>query len=394
MIDCKSKMFKSLALMVISVLVTLLVSEVIMHMFYGIPSTEMAHFSLSKSKYYQRDDELGWVPRKNIRGVHNKKGSFSTTFQTNSRGLRDKEYKLNKPDGVKRIVVLGDSFTWGYGVNDDEIYTERLESKLPDTEVINLGVTAYNLRKEFNYLKHEGLKYHPDMVIVGFCLNDICPKDTNRDKRSLDSNANVSKETIPKQSNNEARSFKLLKYLKEHIIQKSALCAFINDRINTNKSLVKFFAYLCIKPPLTGFSKLDGNLAPALLEYPNSLVESWETVKSELLQLKRFTTDMGIRLIIAAIPSAQSIQDKTFEHTIAFSVFETKDFDLDKPYRLLKDFTDDENIEIVIPVRAFRKIHKEGRMLYLTRDMHLNAAGHELLASVISDYLNKESTSR
>ncbi len=380
--------------MVISVLVTLLLSEVIIRIFYGIPPSEITHFSLSKSKYYQRDDELGWVPRKNIRGVHSKKGSFSTTFQTNSRGLRDKEYKLNKPDGVKRIVVLGDSFTWGFGVNDDEIYTERLESMLPNTEVINLGVTAYNLRREFNYLKHEGIKYSPDMVIVGVCLNDICSTDTKRNNGNLDSNTDVGIDMMSKQSNTEAHSFKLLKYLKEYIIQKSALCTFINDRINTNKSLVKFLANLGIKQPLTGFSKLDGNLAPALLRYPNSLVEGWETTKSELIQLKRLTKNLGIRLIIAVVPSAQSIQNKRYKHSIAFSVFETRDFDLDKPYRILKEFAANENIEIVIPVRVFRQAYKEGRMLYLKRDMHFNAAGHELFASAISDYLSKEFTPR
>lgn len=389
MIDCKSKMFKSLTLMMISVLVTLLVSEVIMRIFYGIPPSEITHFSLKKSKYYQRDDKLGWVPRKNIRGVHNKKGSFSTTFQTNSRGLRDKEYKLNKPDGDKRIVVLGDSFTWGYGVNDNEIYTERLESILPNTEVINLGVTAYQVRHEIAYFKHEGIKYHPDIVIIGFCLNDIWGPIKKKD---LDSIANVGKEIKSRQSNTKDGFLKLRKYLNERIIQKSALCAFINDRINTNKSLVKFLAYLGIKPPLSGFAKLDINLAPALREYPNSLVENWEATKSELRQLKRITADLGIRLIIAVVPSVQSIQDKTFKHTIAFSVFETKDFDLDKPYRFLKEFAADENIEIVIPVSVFRQKHKEGRMLYLKRDMHFNAAGHELFASAIADYLNKPLT--
>ncbi len=388
--DHKRKKLKNLALMMISVLVVLLVCELIMRIFYGIPSSEMNHFSLSKSKYYQRDDEIKFVPRKNIRGVHNKKGSFSSTFQTNSRGLRDKEYKLDKTEGIKRIVVLGDSFTWGYGVNNNEIYTERLESILPNTEVINLGVTAYQLRQEITYFKREGIKYHPDIVIVGFCLNDIWhPSIINKD---IDSNANAGKEMISRQSNTKDSSFKLRKYLKEHIIQKSALCIFIIDRMNTNKSLIKILAYMGIKQPLIGFVKLDINLTPALREYPNSLVESWETTKSELRQLKRLTADLGIRLIIAVIPTVQSIQDQTFKHTIAFSIFDTMDFDLDKPYRLLKEFAADENIEIVIPVRVFQQMHKEGRKLYLKRDMHFNAAGHDLFASAIAEYLNKPLT--
>ncbi len=220
----------------------------------------------------------------------------------------------------------------------------------------------------------------------------MCSKDKKRNKRNLDSNAKIGIEMISKQSNTEAHSFKLLKYLKEYIIQKSALCIFIRDRINTNKSLVKALVYMGIKKPLIRFDKLDINLAPALLKYPNSLMERWETTKSELLQLKRLTADLGIRLIIAVVPSVQSIQEKTFKHTIAFSVFDTKDFDLDKPYRLMKEFAANENIEAVIPVSDFRQMHKEGRMLYLKRDMHFNAAGHELFASAIADYLNKPLT--
>jgi hypothetical protein len=197
---------------------------------------------------------------------------------------------------------------------------------------------------------------------------------------------------ISRQSNTKDSSFKLRKYLNEYLIQKSALCIFIRDRIYTNKSLVKILAYMGIKQPLTGFARLDINLAPALREYPNSFVESWEATKSELRQLKRLTADFGIRLIIAVVPVVQSIQDKTFKHTIIFSVFETKDFDLDKPYRLLKEFAADENIEIVIPVSLFRNIHKEGRVLYLKRDIHFNAAGHDLFASAIAEYLNKPLT--
>ena len=274
-------------------------------------------------------------------------------------------------------------------MNDDNIYTERLESILPNTEVINLGVTAFHLWQGITYFKREGIKYHPDIVIVGFCLNDIWRPIKKKD---LDSSANVGKEMKSWQSNTKDEFIKFRKYLNERIIQKSALCTFINDRINTNKSLVEFLAYMGIKPPLSGFAKLDTNLTPALLKYPNSLVESWEATKSELRQLKRITADLGIRLIIAVVPSVQSIQDKIFKHTIAFSVFEIKDFDLDKPYRFLKEFAADENIEIVIPVSVFRQKHKEGRMLYLKRDMHFNATGHKLFARAIAVYLNKPLT--
>ncbi len=137
-------LIKNLAIMLGVVLTSLLLLEFVIRIFYVEPpgETDLIAFSFF-SEYFHKDDELGWLPKKNIHGTHNKRGSFSTTFRTNSRGLRDKEYDLNKTEGKKRIVIVGDSFTWGFGVNDDEIYSERLESMLSNTEVINLGVTAF-----------------------------------------------------------------------------------------------------------------------------------------------------------------------------------------------------------------------------------------------------------
>jgi hypothetical protein len=69
--------------------------------------------------------------------------------------------------------VLGDSFTFGEEVSDDETYTHYLESALPNTEVLNLGVQGYGHDQMLLYMKEEGAKYRPDVVIVGFASLDI-----------------------------------------------------------------------------------------------------------------------------------------------------------------------------------------------------------------------------
>ena len=119
------------------------------------------------------DDQLGWLPKKNIEGTHAKPPIFESTFHTNSLGIRDKEYPFEKPLGVTRLVAIGDSFTWGYGVNDQDVYTEVLENLLPKTEVINLGVTGYGIPQEFWYLKRLGVQFNPDIVLLAFFLNDF-----------------------------------------------------------------------------------------------------------------------------------------------------------------------------------------------------------------------------
>jgi len=124
--------------------------------------------------YYAFDDyhpTRGWALRPDLRDVP---AFGAKTLSTNSRGLRGpREYGLDKPAGVARIVVLGDSFTFGEDVGDEEAWPRRLEALLPGTEVLNLGVHGYGHDQMLLYLKEEGLKYHPDVVVVGFLPDDM-----------------------------------------------------------------------------------------------------------------------------------------------------------------------------------------------------------------------------
>ena len=120
---------------------------------------------------YLFDPVLGWRNVPNYRA-----NTFGHPMSINSRGLRDREYPYEKPSNTKRILVLGDSFTWGYGVGDQDIFTEDLERRLAeadgDWEVINAGVSGWGTDQEYLFLKTEGLKYSPDIVILAFYLRN------------------------------------------------------------------------------------------------------------------------------------------------------------------------------------------------------------------------------
>jgi lysophospholipase L1-like esterase len=96
----------------------------------------------------------------------------------NSKRLRDYEYPYEKGKNVFRILGLGDSITFGQGVKIEETYLKLLEKKLNagppgrKFEVINTGHQGMSTLSEFNYLKNEGIRFQPDLVIIGFCLND------------------------------------------------------------------------------------------------------------------------------------------------------------------------------------------------------------------------------
>jgi hypothetical protein len=98
-------------------------------------------------------------------------------FITNNKGFRDeRSIQYSKPEGEYRIVVLGDSHTQGYEVNQYETYSVLLEktllSKGHTIRVINAGVSGFSTAEALVFLEQEGYKYEPDAIVLGFFAND------------------------------------------------------------------------------------------------------------------------------------------------------------------------------------------------------------------------------
>lgn len=97
----------------------------------------------------------------------------------NSLGLRGREDPRQKPEGFKRVVVLGDSFVFGLGVDEENIFTTHLEKFLNARssggrhEVINMGLTGYSTDQESILLEELGLSLFPDVVVLVVCDNDF-----------------------------------------------------------------------------------------------------------------------------------------------------------------------------------------------------------------------------
>jgi hypothetical protein len=95
----------------------------------------------------------------------------------NSRGYRDFERTQAKPPGVRRVVSLGDSFAWGVGVEFDDTYAQRVERTLcrrrrTPWQVVSLAQPGMNSVAEAAQLAAEGLDYEPEVVVLGYVLND------------------------------------------------------------------------------------------------------------------------------------------------------------------------------------------------------------------------------
>ncbi len=119
----------------------------------------------------QYDSHLGWKLKPNLQGV---RVEDQPPVTTNSRGVRSRrEIPYEKPSDITRIVAIGDSYTFGYDGADDEIWPVDLEAQLSNCEVINLGVPGYGMDQQLLMLEREGLRYHPDIVLVGLYEEDM-----------------------------------------------------------------------------------------------------------------------------------------------------------------------------------------------------------------------------
>jgi len=103
---------------------------------------------------------------------------FRVPVRTNAAGFRGAALPGPKAPGTYRIVVLGDSFTFGYGVRERQAYPARLGAVLRrrlgrPIEVVNLGIPGAGPRDYLYHLAHTGLGLDPDLVVVGLFANDV-----------------------------------------------------------------------------------------------------------------------------------------------------------------------------------------------------------------------------
>jgi lysophospholipase L1-like esterase len=152
-------------------LVTLLLLELGFRLFAPQPT------ALNVSQW---DPNYGWRNRPGERGFA-LFSFFRMEVQINSLGMRDHETTWEKPPDTYRILGLGDSFAFGYGVAEDSCFLSVAERELavlseahggPRVEVLNSGVTKWGTAQEYLYLQREGLQLSPDAVVLAFCVDN------------------------------------------------------------------------------------------------------------------------------------------------------------------------------------------------------------------------------
>jgi hypothetical protein len=198
----------------------------------------------------------------------------------NAQGLRDKEYSLARPPGTYRIMILGDSTTFGWGVTMEDTTAKILERELNAVgpvgrfEVINAGVGNYGTVQEVTYYTERGRAFHPDLVVLQYFINDAEP--------------------VPR----ETKSF---------LRDRSYFIAFAVSRFD-------------------GMLRVAGR-RPGWQEYYASLYDEgqpgWRAAKMAFADLARQTKNEGTRLLVALLPELHQINGEypfAREHALVRSV--------------------------------------------------------------------------
>lgn len=154
-----------------------------------LPLGEVARF-LRPPTERRSDDEppRGWLtPRlRFLMGYDRARWSYFDRFGAvevafNRHGFRDLEFPVVKRPREFRAIAIGDSFTIGFGVRLEDTWPQRIERALArdhdgPVEVINAGFTCGMTSAAYHpWMAQEGLRFAPDLVVVGFCLNDMGP---------------------------------------------------------------------------------------------------------------------------------------------------------------------------------------------------------------------------
>lgn len=123
---------------------------------------------------YQFDDSLGWLPRKNIRMPF--RATRDIFIEHNSAGLRDDEFL---PDQRRRLLLIGDSNVWGFDVEAHERFSDLLQERRPEWQIINAGISGFGTDQIYLLLKKLLPRYQPEVVFMAVNKNDRTDNMTN-----------------------------------------------------------------------------------------------------------------------------------------------------------------------------------------------------------------------
>lgn len=348
----------------LSCLLTLGALELGLAIFHPIP------FSIETNMYYEADPYTGFGLKPG--GV----GHFQMGIPAvaNSQGHRDVEVALKKPSGVFRILVLGDSFTVGTNVRQEEAYAKGLERRLRSVygsriQVVNSGVGGWQPIQYAEYYEHYGYRFEPDLILVGFFVgNDAFDDLTSTDQ--------LYTAVLGHRVSREAAAHPLIK-LQVFLYDHSNLA-----RLWLNQGPVEPDTY--IRKQCDDFSEqylaIQKEKMTNHLRYSSQLRDRAQIAVNHIGRIRELAGD-SVPVIVALLPDENQINPAL--QARVFDAREKPDYDFKMPQSMLVEMFHG----IGIPTIDLLPAMLSDRQCLYMNDTHWTPEGHELAASVIFEKL-------
>ena len=306
---------------------------------------------------YVRDGIRGHKMKPGFKGRH-KEEEFDIEININSLGMRDNEVSGDSGDFFT-IANIGDSFTFGYGLNREETISWRVGYKLSEAGIykrkirsLNLGTVGYGSVDSFIFLKAVWDRINPDLVIYYLYVGNDLLNDLN---------------TIARIDNKIAEKHPVTPPLTDFLQRNSRFYDFLFKKLRNNHFLSKAFFRI-------GIRKLIEYLHRENDPFYN---EGLKAITGNLTKMKTFTSEKNAELLIVLIPEEQQVFYK--------EIFKKRGLILRKPQNDLIAFCKDENIQHIDILPSLQR--KNDPAVYFKYDSHFSPFGSDFITTEIAKYI-------
>ena len=314
------------------------------------------------------DKALGYRYKSNFRGKFKGNLYNNIPININSKGLRDVEHSYKKPPGYLRFLTLGDSITFGPGVNFNKTFLRLLELKFQNSgkkvEIIKAGINGYEFDQQYSFYFNEGYKYSPDVVFIGICLND--PQKFDPKNYSL-------KRNIHKKEKNESPKKKTSIVKKQLIKIKDKFLYLLLIHYRTYEFLKYSYSQMKLY-----FKSLNSDYNKIYFNHINKLWQdtNWNRYSLKLTKFNDYLKKRNIRLVLILFP--YKLQ---FKNNLNLSKM---------PQKKMKQLSKKYNIHLLNLIE-YLDVENYNDYYLMGDDVHLSEKGHSFVTEIIFKEIIKES---